>query len=177
MKTGLKNRTLWFDGTNQVAPELVPELLLEGVPPSKIVVTELNDDIKQFNLMSEIMMEFGKTGNSKFPKNYLIPKSYSEIRLSAYALKNLSDYWTEIDPKDRLAYSDRLKKELEEITKRDMEMLVKTMIYVIDMFKKSGTVWGVGRGSSCASLVLFLIGVHKVDPIKYRIPLSEFFHD
>jgi DNA polymerase III alpha subunit len=33
----------------------------------------------------------------------------------------------------------------------------------------------VGRGSSVASYVLFLIGVHKIDPIKYELPIEEFF--
>lgn len=160
-----------------MAPGLVPELFLEGIDPAKIVVTEINDDIEQFNSISDVIIQVSKTSNSEFPKNYLIPKSYSEISLSVYTHKQLSDYCTRVDPNNQPAYSNRLKKELEEITKRDMDMLIKTMIYVIDTFKKSGTVWGVGRGSSCASLVLFLIGVHKVDPIKYRIPLEEFFHD
>ena len=35
-------------------------------------------------------------------------------------------------------------------------------------------VWGVGRGSPVASYVLFLLGVHKVDPIQYGLDWREF---
>ena len=41
----------------------------------------------------------------------------------------------------------------------------------------NGIVVGLGRGSSCASLVLHLLGLHAVDPVKYDIPFSEFTHE
>ena len=34
--------------------------------------------------------------------------------------------------------------------------------------------WGVGRGSSVASYALFLIGVHKIDSVKYDLDWREF---
>jgi DNA polymerase III alpha subunit len=49
------------------------------------------------------------------------------------------------------------------------------MVYIIDTLRKNNIVWGVGRGSSVASYVLFLLGVHRVDSVKYDIPLNEFF--
>lgn len=44
---------------------------------------------------------------------------------------------------------------------------------LITKFKENDVIWGVGRGSACASLLLYLIEVHDVDPIKYEIPFSE----
>ena len=38
---------------------------------------------------------------------------------------------------------------------------------------KQTTVVGVGRGSACASYVMFLLGMHDIDPIKYKIEFSE----
>ncbi len=35
-------------------------------------------------------------------------------------------------------------------------------------------IWGVGRGSSVASYVLYLIGIHKVDSMYYDLPINEF---
>ena len=55
---------------------------------------------------------------------------------------------------------------------RNILFLIK-LISLIDRFKKEGVVWGVGRGSACASYVLYLLEVHDVDPIKYNIPFSE----
>jgi DNA polymerase III alpha subunit len=49
------------------------------------------------------------------------------------------------------------------------------MKYIVDTLRANNVVWGVGRGSSVASYVLHLIGVHKVDSIKYNIPIEEFF--
>jgi DNA polymerase III alpha subunit len=34
--------------------------------------------------------------------------------------------------------------------------------------------WGVGRGSSVASYCLYILGVHKVDSIKYELDIHEF---
>jgi DNA polymerase III alpha subunit len=49
------------------------------------------------------------------------------------------------------------------------------MKYIVDTLRANNIVWGVGRGSSVASYVLHLIGVHKIDSIKYNIPIEEFF--
>lgn len=46
--------------------------------------------------------------------------------------------------------------------------------YLVDTMREHKIVWGVGRGSSVASYVLFLIGVHKIDSIKYELDIHEF---
>jgi DNA polymerase III alpha subunit len=35
-------------------------------------------------------------------------------------------------------------------------------------------IWGVGRGSSVASYVLYLLGVHRIDSMFYDLDVSEF---
>lgn len=44
---------------------------------------------------------------------------------------------------------------------------------VIKKFDEMGVVWGVGRGSACASLLLYVLRVHDVNPLKYNIPFNE----
>lgn len=176
MKTELKDRVLWFDGTNQVTPDRVPGLLLDGVPVNRIVVTELDEDLIQFNNLADEGFQTSKVKLDQIDMTWDIPKKYREINLKPYLLTRLAEFWIK-RPEDKVKYSERLVKELEEIQLRGMEMLIKTLIYIIDELKASNTVWGVGRGSSCASLVLFLIGLHKVDPIRFNIPLTEFFHE
>jgi DNA polymerase III alpha subunit len=51
------------------------------------------------------------------------------------------------------------------------------MKYIVDTLRANNIIWGVGRGSSVASYVLHIIGVHKIDPIKYNIPIEEFFKE
>ena len=175
MKTELRDRVLFFDGTSQVTPDLVPEMLLAGVPISKITVTEEDEEVKAFNMISDEVISVGHKPSTDFNLTWKIPKRYNEINLPGYLLKTLAAKFP--DPEKRIPYAKRLNEELQEIQKRSLEQIVKALIFVVDKFNESGIVYGVGRGSSCASLVLFLIGVHKVDPIKFGIPMTEFFHD
>jgi DNA polymerase III alpha subunit len=69
----------------------------------------------------------------------------------------------------------RVSEELRLFAKNDMIPVLKTMKFVVDTLRENNIVWGVGRGSSVASYVLFLIGVHKIDSVKYSLPIDEFF--
>jgi len=71
----------------------------------------------------------------------------------------------------------RVVEELRLFAKYDMIPMLKTMKYIVDTLRANNVVWGVGRGSSVASYVLHVIGVHKIDPIKYNIPIEEFFKE
>ena len=71
-------------------------------------------------------------------------------------------------------YINTLSAELEEFAERKMIKLLKFLIYLMDTCKQNNIVTGVGRGSSVASLVLYLIGVHYIDPIKYNLNYKEF---
>jgi DNA polymerase III alpha subunit len=48
------------------------------------------------------------------------------------------------------------------------------MVYVIDTFKKNNVIWGVGRGSSVSSYILYLLEVHDVDSVMYDLDFNEF---
>lgn len=71
-------------------------------------------------------------------------------------------------------YKDRLIMELEFFEKNHLMPFIYNLYALIQRFKQDGVVWGVGRGSSCASFVLYLMDVHSVDPVKYNIDFSEF---
>ena len=64
--------------------------------------------------------------------------------------------------------------ELTEFKTRNLFPVLKVLIYIIDTMRKNNLVWGIGRGSSVASYVLYLIGVHKVDSLKYNLDIKEF---
>lgn len=68
----------------------------------------------------------------------------------------------------------RVTEELELFYQHNMIDLLKYIKYLVDTMRKNNIVWGVGRGSSVASYVLFLLGVHKVDSIKYNLDINEF---
>jgi DNA polymerase-3 subunit alpha len=48
------------------------------------------------------------------------------------------------------------------------------MKYLVDTLRKNNIVWGVGRGSSTASFVLYKLGIHKIDALHYNLDIAEF---
>jgi len=58
--------------------------------------------------------------------------------------------------------------------KKQFIKVLQFLIYFIDTLRANNVVWGVGRGSSVASFCLFLIGVHKINPMLYNLDYTEF---
>lgn len=71
----------------------------------------------------------------------------------------------------------RVAEELLLYQRYEMFDILRYLKYLVDTMRAHGIVWGVGRGSSVASYVLFLLGVHKIDSIYWDIPISEFLRD
>jgi DNA polymerase III alpha subunit len=97
--------------------------------------------------------------------NWFIPDSYKQMDI----LDWLYNQCPTVEIKQRVTEELRL------FAKSDMIPVLKTMKYVVDTLRKNNIVWGVGRGSSVSSYVLYLIGIHKIDCIKYNLPIEEFF--
>lgn len=70
--------------------------------------------------------------------------------------------------------TERVSTELELYIQHGMFDLLYYLKYLVDTMRENNIVWGVGRGSSVASYVLYLIGIHKVDSIKYELDIHEF---
>ena len=68
----------------------------------------------------------------------------------------------------------RVQLEYDMFEKREFIRVLQFLIYFIDTLRANNIVWGVGRGSSVASFCLFLIGVHKINPLLYNLNISEF---
>jgi len=61
--------------------------------------------------------------------------------------------------------------------KYNMLDVLKFLKYLVDFMQQENLVFGVGRGSSVASYVLFLLGVHRIDSIKYNLDITEFLKE
>ena len=57
---------------------------------------------------------------------------------------------------------------------RNLFNLLKYLKYLVDTMQSNKVIWGVGRGSSVASYVLYLLGVHKIDSMYYDLDPGEF---
>lgn len=49
--------------------------------------------------------------------------------------------------------------------------------YLVDTMRENNIVWGVGRGSSVSSYVLYLLGIHKINSLKYELDIKEFLKE
>lgn len=96
--------------------------------------------------------------------NWMMPDEYKQFDIKKYCI-NMCSTDHEIS---------RVQEELDEFQKRNMMPLLQWLKYLVDTCRDNGIVWGVGRGSSVSSFVLFLIGVHKIDPIKYDLDWRDF---
>jgi hypothetical protein len=68
----------------------------------------------------------------------------------------------------------RVGQELLMYQERELFLLLKQLKYIVDTWRANNIVWGVGRGSSVASYVLYLIGVHRINSIHYDLEIEEF---
>lgn len=68
----------------------------------------------------------------------------------------------------------RVGQELLLYQERDLFPLLKQLKYIVDTWRENNIVWGVGRGSSVASYVLYLIGVHRINSLYYDLDIHEF---
>lgn len=71
----------------------------------------------------------------------------------------------------------RVDQELHLFIQHGMFDLLFYLKYLVDTMREHGIVWGVGRGSSVASYVLYLIGVHKINSIFYELDIHEFLKE
>jgi hypothetical protein len=57
---------------------------------------------------------------------------------------------------------------------RNLFDLLRFLKYLVDIMTANSVIWGVGRGSSVASYVLYKLGVHKIDSMFYELDVEEF---
>ena len=120
-------------------------------------------DVKTLQILSEDDLDRINT--------YIIPQHYKELDVEEYIRKLVPNG---VDGTDNAEASQRVEMELAMYTERGLYPILQVLIYVVDTLRKHNLVWGVGRGSSVASYLLHLIGVHKVDSVKYNLDIKEF---
>lgn len=134
------------------------------------------DDVTKFNNASKllhfntILTQLDDLGvsaeefHSANQSNWHMPDKYKQLDIAKYLL----------DLCRTDAELQRVGAELLLYQERDMFDLLRFLVYIVDVMRKQDIVWGVGRGSSVASYVLYLIGVHKIDSLYYDLDIAEF---
>lgn len=119
-------------------------------------------DLKVYQEPNISIEEFDRS----FQSEWFIPKEYQELDIIEYIIS--------LCPPDEEAML-RLATELDLYQRHNMIDLLKWIKFFIDTCRGRNVLWGLGRGSSVASYVLFLMGLHKIDPLKYNLDITEFF--
>jgi DNA polymerase III alpha subunit len=126
-------------------------------------VAELHAELDLLDSYHQINMSV-EDFDSVLQKNWRMPKEYKELDIAEYIL-GLCQQEHELQ---------RVGQELLLYQERDLFDLLRYLKYLVDTLRKNNVVWGVGRGSSVASYVLFLLGVHKIDSLYYNLDINEF---
>jgi DNA polymerase III alpha subunit len=146
------------------------EQLIQGIMrhgPDILEHCLCSDDLTQYvNRLDLERLQYPVPPKEIDSNHWFIPKDYCpNLTEMLYALCETN------------AQRDRVSQELELYIKHGMYDILHVMKYIVDTLRENNVVWGVGRGSSVASYVLYLIGVHKIDSIKYKLPIEEFFKE
>lgn len=75
---------------------------------------------------------------------------------------------------ERMDEISRVHQEMDIYEAKGLVPVLRVMTMLVDHWRANDVVWGVGRGSSTASYVLFLLGLHKIDSLKYDLQFQDF---
>ena len=147
---------LMTDPDREIKHALVKDLDLSKVE-------ELIDNIHKFVEYKPIDVDV-TTFDSVMQSQWLMPEQYQNLDIAQWILDQCKeDHELQRVGEELLLYQER-----------DLFDLLKYLKYLVDTMRDNNVVWGVGRGSSVASYVLYLIGVHRIDSMYYNLDIKEF---
>jgi DNA polymerase III alpha subunit len=155
--------------------DLIDMIYSGHIDKCHVVLCDESDDVDKFNqaceeqglskLQKYIPLDVDeKTFDSVCQSEWFMPEKYKNMDIAEYLQSKCTT-------QEELT---RYFEEYAEFNKRGMLPLLRYMIYLVDYMRENNIVWGVGRGSSVASYVLYLIGVHKINSIQYGLDWREF---
>jgi len=127
-------------------------LLLNGIP-AMINYNSSNNEV-------ESIEDF----DHRLQQTWHMPEEYKQLDIAQYIL-NLCTNNSELQ---------RCGHELLLYQERDLFNLLRFLKYLVDTMTENRVIWGVGRGSSVASYVLYKLGVHRINSMFYELDVEEF---
>jgi DNA polymerase III alpha subunit len=96
--------------------------------------------------------------------NWYMPEKYKQLDIAEHVLSLCT---TDVE-------LQRCGQELMLFQERNLFDLLRYLVYLVDVMRENRLIWGVGRGSSVASYVLYKLGVHKINSLYYELDPAEF---
>lgn len=122
------------------------------------------DDIPKFIEYDKLAQETQEQFDHRCRNTWFMPDKYKELDIAELVIS-------------RCTTPEQLQRCGEELLlyqERGLFNLLRYLVYVVDIMRDNSVIWGVGRGSSVSSYVLYLLGVHRIDSMYYDLDVSEF---
>jgi len=169
----LNDRILWFDGSSTFSASTIVDNISAGCSTENIFVDVLTPDIEQYNkLVPKNERIIVKENLDELSFVWNIPEEYKTLDVIGYVADRLLSL--EGPGGDITLQEQRCADELKLYKKLGLFDTLRTLIYIINILEEKNIVWGVGRGSSVSSYVLYIIGAHDVDSFSYNLNIEEF---
>lgn len=156
----------------------VCDLLMQGrtIDSLKNVVVDSTVNLEDLALQidrpnSLLTWTFPYNSDTSVPEFHLtkqmswhMPQEYKDMDIAEYIL-SLCDSEAELQ---------RCGEELLLYQERNLFNLLRYLKYLVDVMAANQVIWGVGRGSSVASFILYKLGVHRINSLFYNLDVHEF---
>jgi len=187
--TRLKNRDLWVDGTSSLDTDGICHKILSGESVEDILSNEFitgdgtEEEVFKFlklvpkiRHMSPKVKDKTSVLEKEFDTSFNIPEEYLHIDIEKFLVESLIQESREknLSEAEKIKRIERIRYELEKLLEHGLLGLVNLSLYLVDTMKKHNVVWGPGRGSSCCSYILYLVGLHCIDSVEFDLQFDEF---
>lgn len=156
------------------------DMLYDGVDIDNVKTVDWHEDFEKFN--------------SAVEANHLPDKLYTALEklsctVEEFDIENQREWYMPEDYREldvvrfinnrEMSHTERerVSEEIDAYRERNLIPLLRYMCYLVDTMRENDIVWGVGRGSSVASYVLYIIGIHRINSIQYELDWREFLRD
>jgi len=153
-------------------------LLMRGqdISSTKNIIVDHNIDIEK---CMGFLQDPGALSTWTFPADQ--EKSISEFDSEKQAQWFMPLFYQQLDIAEHVLSLCSTQEELQRVgeelllfQERNLFDLLRYLKYLVDVMKENHVIWGVGRGSSVASYVLYKLGVHRIDSMFYDLDAREF---
>jgi len=121
---------------------------------------DVNVNFEKYENIDKTVQEF----DIEYQSNWYMPEEYKNFDIAEYVL-SLCESQAELQ---------RCGHELLLFQRKGLFDLLCYLKFLVDTMKENEIIWGIGRGSSVASYVLYKLGVHGIDSMYYELEPEEF---
>ena len=157
----INNKGQMYIDDNEIVELMLANRQVKILPSNKTSFQQFESTCKKYGLDVPF-----KLASDRSDIHWAMPVEYENL--------DIQDYINKLHPDLNAAQWMRIAEELYEFEKRNLVDLLRFLCYFVTVLRSNNIIYGVGRGSSIASYVLYLIGIHRIDSYKFNLDIKEF---